>query len=148
MFILSMQVRSPLYLQVAYVPTGTCTSKFNIIFLSHKISGQIFKFNMFYVTTLWVLCKKIGEFEWDYMRNYLPFTFRHYFLKFAKRYQVCFIIHTVRRVQYQRLALIWNSMHMHVINISPTARFQETNQWDIRPSYIGGTYIHQWDQIG
>ena len=115
-----------------------CTSKFNVIFLSHKMSGQIFKFNMFHMTTLWVQCKKIGKFEWDYMKNYSPFTMRYDF--FSNRHKsIKFFSLSIqyRQCNMKKHALIWNSMR--VIKISPTARFQETNQWDNRPSYIDDT---------
>ena len=67
--------------------------------------------------------------------------------KSTEKYQILFTTYRYNsEVKYEKLALIWNSMH--VINISPTAHFQETSQWDNRPSYIGGTYMYHWDQIG
>ena len=75
---------------------------------------------------------------------YSPFTMKYDFrFQIHRKYQILFTTHTTRTVQYEKLTLIWNSMR--VINISPTARFQETNQWNNRPSYRGGTYMYQWD---
>ena len=39
-----------------YIP-----AMFNLIFLLHKTTEQIFKFNMFYMNILWVLSQKYGD---------------------------------------------------------------------------------------